>query len=204
MLPEPLCIRFKTGYVPLGFVCGLIANLTAEKDFKLPDESNKLNKNLIQFRFQGIFNVTVVSLPRYCEFRVTRQPSDNDVIEVWSDEGCPLIMETLRTLANKVVHSMQHGLRSVAKDSIIYKFAFHCPRHSDADFGQESLAELDYSDQQIEKNIPDKAMCTKCKTAIHPLTPEIMVWFGKVSYNYAIQNVRFQILCMFYRIQAFL
>ncbi len=185
LLPEPICIRFKTGYVPLGFVCALIANLTVEKKFDiLFDESNKLYKNMIQFRFQGIFNLTIVSLPRYCEFRVTRQPSDNNIIEVWSEDGCPLIMETLRTVANKVIYSMQHGgLRQVANDSSIYEFAFHCPKHLDANFGQESLAELDrdYSDQHIENKIPDKAMCTTCKTAIYPLTPEMMVWFGKVS-----------------------
>ena len=190
LLPEPICIRFKTGYIPLGFVCALVANLTAEKEFNLleKDESNKLYKNMIQFRFRGIFNVTVISLSRYCEFRVTRQLLDDDT-EFWSEKGCPLIMENVRTVSNKVIQSMQHGLRSVSKDSIMYEFAFHCPRHLDAGFGQESLAELvyDYSDQQIDKISPDKAMCTKCNTAIHPLTPEMMFWFGKVSEN-AISN----------------
>ena len=187
LLPEPICIRFKTGYIPLGFVCALIANLTAEKKFDLLfDESNKLYKNMIQFRFQGIINLTVISLPRYCEFRVTRQLPDNGVFEFWSENGCPLIMETVRTVANKVIQSLQHGLRSVNNDSEIYDFAFHahCQRNSDADFGQECLAKLDYDDSyqeiDLEKNIPEKVICIKCKTAI-PLTPEMMVWFGKVG-----------------------
>ncbi|XP_064388252.1 uncharacterized protein LOC135336416 isoform X2 [Halichondria panicea] len=186
LLPEPICIRFKTGYIPLGFVCALIANLTAEKKCDLLfDESNKLYKNMIQFRFQGMINLTVISLPRYCEFRVTRQLPDNDSIEFWSEDGCPLIMETVRTVANKVIQSLQHGLRSVNNDSEIYDFAFHahCQRNSDTDFGQECLAKLDYNDSDkeidVEKNIPEKVICTKCKTAI-PLTPEMMVWFGKV------------------------
>ncbi|XP_064389434.1 uncharacterized protein LOC135337431 isoform X3 [Halichondria panicea] len=186
LLPEPICIRFKTGYIPLGFVCALVANLTAEKKFDLLfDESNKIYKNMIQFRFQGIINVTIISLPRYCEFRVTRQLPDDDVIEFWSEDGCPLIMETIRTVANKVIQSLQHGLRSVKNDSEIYDFAFHahCQRNSDADFGQECLAKLNYDDSyqgiDLDKNIPDKVICTKCKTAI-PLTPEMMVWFGKV------------------------
>ena len=203
-LPEPICIRFKTGYVPLGFVCALVANLTAEKEFDLLcNESNKLYKNMIQFRFQSIFNVTIVSLPRYCEFRVTRQPLHNKLTEFESNDGCPLIMKTLRTLANKVIHSMQHGLRSVANDSSMYKFAFHCPRHSDADFGQESLAELvyDYSDQHIEKSILDKALCTKCKTAI-PLTSEMVVWFGKVSETQYANSVSTD--DSYYRFQALL
>ena len=187
LLPEPICIRFKTGYVPLGFVCALIANLTAEKNFDLLfNESNKLYKNMIQFRFQRIINLTVISLPRYCEFRVTRQLPDNDVFEFWSEDSCPLIMETIRTVANKVIQSLQHGLRSVNNDSEIYDFAFHahCQRNSDADFGQECLAKLDYDDSyqeiDLEKNIPEKVICIKCKTAI-PLTPEMMVWFGKVG-----------------------
>ncbi len=188
LLPEPICIRFKTGYIPLGFVCALIANLTVEKNFDiLFDESNKVYKNMVHFRFQSIFHITVISLPRYCEFRVTRQPSDNDISEFWSDNGCPLIVETVRTVANKVIQSMQHGLRLIEDDSKLFEFAFHCPYpiHSDAEFGQESLAELvsDLSaNQQIDsdKYIPDKAICTKCKAAIR-LTPEMMVWFGKVS-----------------------
>ena len=211
LLPEPICIRFKTGYVPLGFVCALVANLTVEKEFNLlvlKEESNKLYKNMIQFRFRGIFNVTVISLSRYCEFRVTRQLPHNNVTEFWSENSCPLIMENVRRVSNKVIHSMQHGLRSVAKDSIIYEFAFHCPRHSDADFGQESLAELvyDYSDQQIDKNlIISEAKCTKCNTAIHPLTPEMMFWFGEVSENayYPIVSVN-NSNPMFYRNQALL
>ncbi len=183
LLPEPICIGFKTRYIPLGFVCALVANLTAEDGFNLLfNENNKLYKNMIQFRFQGIFNVTVISLPRYCEFRVTRHSSVIDR-EYWSDDCCPLIIETIRTVTNKVIQSMQHGLGSVGKDSIMYQFAFHCPNsvHSDAEFGQESLAEIGY-DQEIgsDKNILDKAMCTKCTTAI-PVTPENMVWFGKVS-----------------------
>ena len=201
LLPEPLCIHFKTGYVPLGFMCALIANLAVDNKFVLLfDESNKLYKNMIQFRFQAIFNVTVVSLPRYCEFRVTRQPSDNNVIEFWSKDGCSLIMETIRTVANKVIQSMQHGMRLIDNDSKIYEFAFHCQRHPDADFGQECLAKLDYdhSDQEsgFGRIILNKATCTKCVTAI-PLTPEMMVWFGKVSELYHPHNVSrwFQILC---------
>ncbi len=184
LLPEPICIRFKTGFLPLGFVCALSANLIAENKFYLlTGESNKFYKNRIQFRFQGKFNITMISWPRYCEFRVARH-SGND--EFWSKDCCPLINKVVCTAANKVIQSMQHGLRSVvAKDSKMYELAFHCPRHSKADFGQESLAELVYdnSDQEIhsDKNFPDKAICTKCVTAIHPLTPEMMVWFGKVS-----------------------
>ena len=205
LLPEPICIRFKTGYIPLGFVCALIANLTAEKNFDLLfDENNKLYKNMVHFRFQGIFHVTLISVPRYCELRVTRQPSDNDVIEFWSDEGCPLIMETVRTVANKVIQSMQHGLRLIENVS---EFAFHCPYpiHFDAEFGQESLAELvsDISANQksvSNKNIPDKAICIKCKAAIR-LTPEMVVWFGKVSeMHYPTMSV----ISMFYRFQALL
>ncbi len=195
LLPEPICIRFKTGFLPLGFVCALSANLIAENKFHLlTGESNKFYKNRIQFRFQGKFNITMISWPRYAEFRVTRHSGSD---EFWSKDCCPLINEIVCTAANKVIQSMQHGLRSVTKDSKMYELAFHCPRHPNADFGQESLAELLFYDNfdraiftDLDKRIPEKAICTnpECVTAVDPLTPEMMVWFGKVSETQTISN----------------
>ncbi len=187
LLPEPICIRFKTGYLPLGFVCALIANLIAENNLcPLIGESNQFYKNRIQFLFQGKFNISMISWPRYCEFRVSRHSGNT---EFWSEDCCPLISKIVRTAANKVIQSMQHGLHSIGRDSEMYELAFHCPRHPNADFGQESLAKLiyDHSDEEIlfdlDNHFPKKATCTnpECGTAIDPLTPEMMVWFGKVS-----------------------
>ncbi len=180
LLPEPICIRFKTGYLPLGFVCALSANLIAENTFDLLIGDSKCYKNRILFRFDGKFNITVISCPRYCEFRVSRHSGNT---EFWSEHCCPLISEIVCTAANKVIQSMQHGLRSVGTDSEMYTLAFHCPRevHSKAEFGQESLAIFCHSDP--DTRVPKEAKCTHpdCKTAIDPLTPGMSVWFGEVG-----------------------
>ena len=34
-VPEPLCISFPTGCLPVGFVCALIATLTSDETFEL-------------------------------------------------------------------------------------------------------------------------------------------------------------------------
>ena len=181
LLPEPICIRFKTGYLPLGFVCALSANLIAENKFDLLIGESKCYKNRILFRFDGKFDITVISCPRYCEFRVLRHSPGNT--EFWSKDCCPLIKEIVCTAANKVIQSMQRGLRSIGINSEMYKLAFHCPRgvHSKAEFGQESLAIFCHCDQ--DTHVP-KAKCTHpdCKTTIDPLTPGMSVWFGKVSH----------------------
>ena len=196
LLPEPICIRFKTGYLPLGFVCALSANLIAENTFDLLISDSKCYKNRILFRFDGKFDITVISCPRYCEFRVSRHSGNT---EFWSEHCCPLIREIVCTAANKVIQSMQHGLRSVGTDSVMYTLAFHCPRevHSKAEFGQESLAIFCHSDQ--DTRVPKEAKCTDCKTAIDILTPGMSVWFGEVGqthyhsvYNYVL-IYRFQI-----------
>ncbi len=182
MLPEPICIQFKTGYLPLGFVCALYANLIAEENFALLlGESKKCHKNRILFRFYGKFDIAVISCPRYCEFRVSRHSGKD---EFWSKDCCPLIREIVCKAADNVIRSMQRGLASLGVDSEMYKLAFHCPRHPDADFGQESLAKLDYEhSDQVDLTAPCKAICInpECITAIDPLSPEMMIWFGKVN-----------------------
>ncbi len=48
----------------------LSANLIAENKFDLlVGESNKCHNNRILFRFDGKFDITVISCPKYCEFR---------------------------------------------------------------------------------------------------------------------------------------
>ena len=203
LLPEPICIRFKTGYLPLGFVCALSANLIAENKFDLLIGESKCYKNKILFRFDGKFDITVISCPRYCEFRVLRHSPGNT--EFWSEDCCPLIKEIVCTAANKVIQSMQHGLRSIGTDSEMYKLAFHCRSevHSKAEFGQESLATFCHSDK--DTHVP-KAKCTHpdCKTAIDPLPPEMSVWFGEVGHSCTIIINIVLVLCvMSYSIQVF-
>ena len=68
ILPEPLCVRFETGYMPMGFTCALGARLMAVEHFSLVPEEQTLYKNKMKLRYNGQFNVLIISLPLRCEF----------------------------------------------------------------------------------------------------------------------------------------
>ena len=173
MLPEPLCIRFENGYLPMGFSCALSARLISEQKFELSPDEPILYKNKITFRFVGQFNVTMISLPLRCEFHVTRHYGN---IEFHDQDCCPKIVNILRKAADNVLKSMQKTYLS--NDN--YDIAFKCPlaKHQSVKFGYEPLARLVYTDssqtqlKQIE--------CLECGTTITDVKPEMDVWFGEV------------------------
>ena len=68
--PEPLCVTFRTGYLPLGFVCALVANLISECEFELlgKEQGEVIYRNKVTFQFRGIYDIEVISWPKYCEF----------------------------------------------------------------------------------------------------------------------------------------
>ena len=173
ILPEPLCIRFENGYLPMGFTCALSARLISEQNFELSPDEPILYKNKISFRFVGQFNVTMISLPLHCEFHVTRHYGN---IEFYNQGCCPKIVNILRKAADDVLKSMQKTYLS--KNN--YDIAFKCPlaKHQNVKFGHEPLARLVYTDsfqtqlKQIE--------CLECGTTITDVKPEMDVWFGEV------------------------
>ena len=173
MLPEPLCIRFENGYLPMGFTCALSARLISEQNFELSPDEPILYKNKITFRFVGQFNVTMISLPLRCEFHVTRHYGN---IEFYDQDCCPKIVNVLCKAADNVLKSMQKTYLS--KNN--YDIAFKCPlaKHQNVTFGHEPLTRLVYTDssqtqlKQIE--------CLECGTTITDVKPEMDVWFGEV------------------------
>ena len=174
--PEPLCVRFRTGYLPLGFVCALAANLinfNIESLNLLSEMQNKIiYKNKLTFRFRGRYDIVLISWPKYCEFRVSRArgaPSNEDF---HNSSCCPRIKEMLTKSINQVLDGMRQS--SLFQRSQDYDFAFKCSLHpSNQDPGHEALAVIS-QDNSKEMN------CTKCKTATS-LTPHMSVWFGEVS-----------------------
>ena len=187
-LPEPLCIRFQTGYLPLGFVCALTANLIAEKSFELipfVEDGHKVTyKNKIRFRFQGKFDIIMTSHSKYCEFYVKRCSPMEESIEFWDHECCPHIRTIICEAANRVIQSMQHG--SLYKLSKGYELAFKCPQHPNTDIaiGHEPLAKLVFKDSSkisATPNQPKEILCVvstcKIRTA---LSPEMKMWYGEV------------------------
>ena len=176
LLPEPLCIRFRTGYLPLGFVCALIANLISTEKLEL---LNKLQgqityKNKLTFRLRGRYNIELISWMKFCEVRVFRAPNAPTDEEFHSSSCCPLIRDVLTKSINSVVNAMRQN--SVFKLSQGYDFAFKCP-HCHGNPGHEPLATIDSASLT---NSPEDMTCVVCKTAA-PLTPQMLTWFGKVS-----------------------
>ena len=174
--PEPLCIRFTTGYIPLGFVCALGANLIGEQNFQLipfkEGDQSVVYKNMMKFRFNGEIDIVMVSTPKYCEFRVSKC---TDVpVEFWDNECCPLIKTIICRAANKVVRCMQHG--SLYKPLKGYELSFKCPKHPNAVFSHEPLARLDF------RISSERIQCVHSECGIRScLTPEMNMWFGMVS-----------------------
>ena len=176
--PEPLCVRFKTGYLPLGFVCALAANLMRTNSGSLTLLSKMQNhmiyKNKFTFRFRGRYDIILISWPKYSEFRVVRalgSPSNEDFD---SRNCCPQIKDMLTQSINLVIDGMRQS--SLFQMSSHYDFAFKCSNHSsNQDLGHEALA-------VITSDCSKEMTCTKCKT-VTLLTSQMSVWFGKVSFG---------------------
>ena len=172
ILPEPLCVRFETGYMPMGFTCALGARLMAVEQFSLAPEEQTLYKNKIKLRYNGQFNVLIISLPLRCEFQISRHHGAKEFHE---QECCPEIMKIIYEAINFVLQSMQRTFLP----EISYDLAFKCPNHQNQQFGYEALAKFVYSDnsQTQLKHIK----CLECATTMTDLKPEMRVWFGEVS-----------------------
>ena len=186
-LPEPLCIRFRTGYLPLGFVCALSANLIAEgSNLKLIpfDDGNQqvTYKNKMKFRFQGKFDIAVISGHRYCEFRVSRL---SGTTEFWDNECCPRIKTIIIEATDRVIQSLKHGSLYKPLKELTYELAFKCPKHRGVEICHEPLAKLVYSD--LSTSIaPEEIRCVDPSClATNYLSPQMQVWFGEVK----IQNL---------------
>ena len=176
ILPEPLCIRFGTGYMPMGFICALSARLMADEKFSLAPEEQTLYKNKLKLRYNGQFNIFMISLPLRCEFQVTRHYGKK---EFYEQDCCPEIMKIIRTSIEYVLKSMQRTLFS----EVSYSFAFKCPYHPDSKFGYEPLAILHTED------LNHYLECLDCHTKITDLGREKKIWFGEVRSWFS--NVRY-------------
>ena len=192
VMPEPLCIHFKTGYLPLGFVCALSAKLVTENEFQIVPykvRSKKGNqliayKNKMMFRFDDIVNVEMISCSKYCEFRISRYSDGRCTAEFWDSDCCPRIKKAVCEAANKVIESMQQG--SLYKISKGYELAFKCPKHQNSETGHEPLAKLVYDDSVTDisdsHRAPTMLRCLSKACGTSSLSEEMWIWFGKVGH----------------------
>ena len=171
ILPEPLCVRFQTGYTPMGFTCSLSARLMADEKFSLAPEEQTLYKNKLKLRYNGQFNITMISLPLRCEFQVGDHLGNK---EFHRQDCCPEIMKLICEAINYVLKSMQRTLLS----EVSYDLAFKCPNHPNSKFGYEPLAKFVHTDKSHTQL--KYIECLECATTITDLKPEMKVWFGEV------------------------
>ena len=165
--PEPLCISFQTGFLPLGFVCSLTAQLTNEETFELCDR--ELFKNKVEFVVKKRYIITLVYWPKYCEFRTSLPPKPKYYKEL--EENCSFFRDTICKAIDTVL-----DLLTQRSESPTYMLGFKCPSCSSTDFGHEPIAVF-----KINSNVKEEIKCNKCKvrpdieTSMNPwLAPRII------------------------------
>ena len=174
--PEPLCVLFRTGYLPLGFVCALASNLinknTTSLNLLWEQQNQVIYKNKLTFRFRGRYDIVLISWPKYCEFRVSRAHGAPCSEGFHYSDCCPLIKDMLTKSITLVLDGMRQ--RYLFQQSEGYNLAFKCSNHSsNQDPGHEALA-------IISSDFPKEKKCTTCMTTTL-LTPHMSVWLGEVS-----------------------
>ncbi len=175
--PEPLCIHFKTGFVPLGFVSALVANLLNGYRDSLEllgkQQDKVVYKNKITFRFQGRFNIVLLSWAKYCEVRVSRVPGPGHGTAKNEQFCCSLIKDMLEKSIKDVIDRMRQN--SLFQLSQGYDFAFKCPQSNCRKrMGYESLVVV------LNPVDLESLNCESCKIAVHA-TPQMSTWFLKVG-----------------------
>ena len=192
-LPEPLMVRFKTGYVPLGFFCSLEANLvSANHDgssdlvllYPKPEQGENdayvVRKNKITFRARGKFDVTLISRAKYCEFRICRAPGAS-AEDDFSDH-CPAIRQTLFKAVDRVISGFHKNKLFMPK--LVYSLGFRCrtSNHSSILPGHEPLAlsDSDLYDPTADV-VPEELSCSDCNVSTSKLSKGMKVWYGEVG-----------------------
>ena len=190
-LPEPLCIFFETGYLPLGLTCALIAELITmgKLDILLTVNQETMYKNKVTFSFKGKYNVQLISWPKYCEIRVTRASglSVSTIEEFYKENCCPFIRDAILEAINHVIHKMRQT--SIFHLSRGYDLAFKCPHLNNHEeesgcSGHEPLAVV----SDALSDTPKEMRCVVCKSTT-PLSAEMIVWYEKV--NCVTSNTKF-------------
>ena len=179
--PEPLCVHFKTGFVPLGFVSALVANLLDNNKDLLLLGKEQVYKNKITFLFRGRYNIVLLSRAKYCEVRVSRVSQPLGAVkdeEFSSIKCCPLLKDMLQKSIKNVIDRMRQS--SLFQPSYGYDFAFKCPQSNCKETmgSGSSLVVINPADQHLKS-----LTCESCKIAIHS-TLQMKTWFTKVNCNY--------------------
>ena len=160
---DPLMVRYKCGFVPIGVFPAMIASLIANKSFELIEEG--MMKNRVQFRFGSLHTlVTFISRPKFYEIIISELP----IIQHESHRECVEIRKAVESTFEKVSSRMNYGY------FMDYQFAFECPSHP----GREHLCVCDRSEDK-----PELMLCLQHLTKKTPvmLSDCHKVWFYQVN-----------------------
>ena len=160
---EPLFVRYKCGFVPLGIFPALIASLIPNKSFNLIQRG--MTKNKVQFHHQPLKTlVSFLCYPRFYAIVISKLfVSESEV-----HKECAAIRQQVEAGLKQVGSHMNYG------NFVDYQFAFECPRHP----GKEHLCVVDEQSEVTE--------LMECLEYLDERQPEKMgsahtVWWYDVS-----------------------
>ena len=160
----PIMVRFKCGFVPIGFFPAVVANLIANKSFNLIQEG--IRKNIVQFRY-GTWRtlLTLFCHSTHYEIRISKFLSS----KIEPHVECAAIRNMIESTFAVVSSRMNYG------SFLDYQFAFKCP--IDHDNCQEHLCIVDRT-ESISKAM-DCLLNLDCPEPVE-LTGKHNLWFGQV------------------------
>ena len=165
VLPFPLMIRFKCGFVPTGVFTAMMANLASQQSLNMI--VNGIRKNRVQFHFGKAFDtVTLICKAKHYEIHISRRPTAKTSTHEVCTAVCDLIQCTLENVASRFNYTF----------SLSYQLAFECPLPTHE--GGDHLCVVESGD-----TCPDVIACLHDPKNIVPvdIKAQHLVWFGKVS-----------------------
>ena len=165
VLPYPLMIRFKCGFVPTGVFTAMMANLASQQSLKMI--VNGIRKNRVQFYFGKAFDmVTLICKAKHFEIHISRRPA----AKTSTHEVCTAVRDLIQCTLERVASRFNYTF------SLNYQLAFECPLPTHE--GRDHLCVVESGD-----TCPDVMVCLHDPKNIIPvdMEPQHLVWFGKVS-----------------------
>ena len=165
ILPFPLMIRFKCGFVPTGVFTAMMANLASQQSLNMI--VNGIRKNRVEFHFGKAFDtVTLICKAKHYEIHISRRPT----AKTSAHEVCTAVRDLIQCTLENVASRFNYTF------SLSYQLAFECtlPTHE----GGDHLCVVKSGD-----TCPDVMACLHDPKNIVPvdMEPQHLVWFGKVS-----------------------
>ena len=165
ILPFPLMIRFKCGFVPTGVFTAMMANLASQQPFNMI--VNGIRKNRVEFHFGKAFDtVTLICKAKHYEIHISRRPT----AKTSTHEVCTAVRDLIQCTLERVASRFNYTF------SLSYQLAFECPLPTHE--GGDHLCVVESGD-----TCPDVMACLHDPKNIIPvdMEPQHLVWFGKVS-----------------------